>query len=66
MRREIEIDDRLPATFIVRIYRLPGDTQKGVVGMVETVGVEGKKGFTCIDELWAILNGEEDRESAKP
>lgn len=56
MIRNKEIDDKFPCTFIVRIYRFPSDTQEEMVGVVETVGVEGEKGFTGIDELWAILN----------
>jgi hypothetical protein len=56
MKRKKEIDDKLPCTFIVRIYRFPSDTQEEMVGVVETVGVEGEKGFNGIDELWAILN----------
>ena len=56
MIRKKEIDDKFPCTFIVRIYRFPSDTQEEMVGVVETVGIEGEKGFTGIDELWAILN----------
>jgi hypothetical protein len=29
---------------------------KNFVGIVEKVGVEEKKGFTNLDELWTILN----------
>jgi hypothetical protein len=65
MKRKKEIDDGLPATFIVRIYRFPSETQREIVGVVETVGVEEEKGFTGIDELWAILNGGVERKSAK-
>jgi hypothetical protein len=56
MKRNKDIHDKLPATFIVRIYRFPSDTQEEMVGVVETVGVEEEKGFNGIDELWAILN----------
>ena len=55
MIRNNGINDKLPATFIVRIYRFPSDTQKEMVGVVETVGVKGEKGFSGIDELWTIL-----------
>jgi hypothetical protein len=55
MKRNKEKNDQFPATFIVRIYRFPSDTQKEMVGIVETVGVEGEKGFSGIDELWTIL-----------
>jgi len=66
MKRTIEFYDRLPATFIVRIYRFPSDIQREIVGVVETVGVEGQKGFTGIVELCAILTGKVDRESSNP
>ena len=56
MKRKKEIADKFPCTFIVRVYRLPSDTQEEMVGVVETVGVEEEKGFNGIDELWAILN----------
>lgn len=57
MKRNKDIHDKLPLSFIVRIYRFPGDAQKDLVGVVEAVGVDGEKGFTGIDELWAILKG---------
>jgi len=50
-------NDKLPKSFIVRIYRFPSDAQKDLVGVVEEVGVDGEKGFNGIDELWAILKG---------
>jgi hypothetical protein len=50
-------NDKLPKSFIVRIYRFAKDRPEGTVGVVETVGVDGEKGFTGIDELWAILKG---------
>jgi hypothetical protein len=55
MIRNNGINDKLPATFIVRIYRFPSDTQKEMVGVVETVGVEGVRRFAGIGELWEIL-----------
>lgn len=42
------------------------------MGVVEEVGVEGKKAFTNIEELWNILNyklsgkGGDDRSSFEP
>jgi len=66
MKRNKETNDKLPATFIVRIYRFPGDTQRDIVGVVEAVGVEGQKGFTGIDELWAILNEGRERKVGNP
>lgn len=55
MKRNKEINDKFPATFIVRIYRFPSDIQNEMVGVVERVGVEGEKGFSGVDELWTIL-----------
>lgn len=43
-------------SYIVRIYREGRDNPRGLVGIVEEVGVEGKKAFTDLDELWNILN----------
>lgn|GEM_PF-1752957 len=43
-------------SYIVRIYRQEADKPSELVGAVEEVGVEGKKAFTNIDELWEILN----------
>jgi len=43
-------------TYIVRIYRFEKDNPKSLVGVVEEVGVKGKKAFTNYDELWDILN----------
>jgi len=42
--------------FIVRIYRFEKDQPRSLVGLVEKVGVTGRKGFTNLDELWEILN----------
>jgi hypothetical protein len=42
--------------FIVRIYRFEKDKPRSLVGLVEKVGVGGRKGFTNLDELWEILN----------
>lgn len=49
--------------YIVRIYRHEKDYPRNIVGVVETVGIEGKKAFTNIDELWDILN---PRKMTKP
>ena len=43
-------------SYIVRIYRREKDDPRSFVGMVEEVGVEEKKAFTNLDELWNILN----------
>lgn len=42
--------------YIVRIYRREKDGPQKFMGIVETVGEEGKKAFTHADELWEILN----------
>jgi hypothetical protein len=42
--------------YIVRIYRFKEDMPKHLVGVVEEVGVKGKKAFNTYDELWEILN----------
>jgi hypothetical protein len=46
----------LLATYIVRIYRLKKGKPRGLLGVVEQVGVKGRKAFTDCDELWEILN----------
>jgi hypothetical protein len=43
-------------SYIVRIYRQGPDKTRNIVGVVETVGVDGKDAFTNVDELWGILN----------
>jgi hypothetical protein len=43
------------ANYIVRIYRLDKKSPRHLVGVVEEVGVKGKKAFTNYDELWEIL-----------
>jgi hypothetical protein len=58
MKRKNTKYDRLPMSFIVRIYRFTGEGPEGMVGVVETVGNEGEMGFTGIEELWEILNKE--------
>ncbi len=41
--------------FIVRIYRFDKKNPRHLVGVVEEVGLKGKKAFTNYDELWEIL-----------
>ena len=43
------------ANYIVRIYRLDKKNPRHLVGVVEEVGVKGKKAFTNYDELWDII-----------
>jgi hypothetical protein len=42
--------------YIVRIYRYEKDNPRRLIGTVEEVGIDGKKAFTNLDELWGILN----------
>jgi len=41
--------------FVVRIYRYDKKNPRHLVGVVEEVGVKGKKAFSNYDELWDIL-----------
>lgn len=41
--------------YIVRIYRFKKDNPRNLVGVVEEIGVKGKKAFTNYDELWDII-----------
>ena len=43
------------ANYVVRIYRFDKDNPRHLVGVVEEVGIKGKKAFTNYDELWEIL-----------
>ena len=42
-------------SYVVRVYRQETDNPRKLVGVVEEVGVKGKKAFTDIDDLWEIL-----------
>jgi hypothetical protein len=42
--------------YIVRIYRREKDNPRFLVGLVEEVGLPGKKAFSNLDDLWEILN----------
>jgi len=42
-------------TYIIRIYRFENGDPFNLVGVVEEVGVEGRKKFTSYQELWSIL-----------
>jgi len=43
-------------SYVVRIYRFEEKHPLSLVGVVEEVGVKGKKAFTNLDELWKILS----------
>ena len=46
----------LIVTYIVRVYRFKKNRPRSVMGVVEEVGVKGRKAFSHYDELWDILN----------
>jgi len=47
----------MPSTdYIVRIYRYEKNKPHKLIGVVEEVGLEEKKAFSSLDELWKILN----------
>jgi hypothetical protein len=48
--------------YIVRIYRCEKNNPRNLVGVVEQVGVEERKAFTNLDELWKILSCRNFRE----
>ncbi|NWG04638.1 MAG: hypothetical protein HXY44_17435 [Syntrophaceae bacterium] len=41
--------------YVLRIYRFDKNNPRQLVGVVEEVGIKGKKAFTNYDELWDIL-----------
>jgi len=43
------------ASYIIHIHRLKKDNPLSLVGVVEEVGIKGKKAFTNYGELWVIL-----------
>jgi hypothetical protein len=53
------------ATYIVRIYRLKKGKPRGLLGVVEQVGVKGRKAFTDCDELWEILSASKSMRTHK-
>jgi hypothetical protein len=42
--------------YIVRVYRCEKNNPQNLVGVVEEAGVEERKAFTNLDELWNILS----------
>jgi len=55
MKRNKDKNQKLPMSFIVRIYRFTGEGTDGMAGVVEAVGDGEERGFTGIEELWEIL-----------
>jgi hypothetical protein len=43
-------------TYIVRVYRYTPNNPRAIIGVVETIGNQGRQAFTNLDELWEILN----------
>jgi hypothetical protein len=48
-------------SYILRIYRFDPKSPNCLVGLAEEVGVEDKKAFTNLHELWDILRSPERR-----
>lgn len=48
-------DNVFMKTYIVRVYRLEKGKPLRLAGVVEEVGIKGRKGFTNYVELWDIL-----------
>ena len=46
----------LIATYIVRLSRFKKNRPRSLMGVVEEVGIKGRKAFNHYDELWDILN----------
>lgn len=54
-------------TYVIRIYRRGTPISQKLLGIVEEIGVPGKKAFGSLDELWSILDskGEKTRRTKK-
>lgn len=52
-------------SFVIRIYRRPGRTGRGMVGVVEGDRTGGKQAFTTPEELWELLV-RSSRRAARP
>jgi hypothetical protein len=50
-------------TYILRIYRRGKSIPHKMIGIIEESGKEEKKAFTCLDELWRILNPTQGRKA---
>ncbi len=51
--------------FIIRIYRFNKKRPRSLVGIVEEVGVKGRRAFTTIEELWALLTRTKNKETTQ-
>ncbi len=54
----------MSSSYIIRIYRRKANNPSSLAGIVEEVGVDGRRGFTCLDELWGILNRRSNENSS--
>jgi len=55
--------------YIVRIYGFEKNRPGHLIGVVEEVGIKGKKAFTNLNELWDILSaskGIKNQRKSKP
>ena len=52
-------------TYIVRVYRYTPDNPRAIIGVVETIGNQGRESFTNLDELWEILNEKRGKAAKK-
>lgn len=52
-------------SFIVRIYRYERDQLHRLLGTIEHVGMDGRKAFTNLDELWEVLNARREARTGK-
>jgi len=55
----------LIATYIIRLYRFKKNRPRCLMGVVEEVGVKGRKAFNHYDELWDILNASKSVKKCK-
>jgi hypothetical protein len=51
--------------YIVRIYQRKEDDPYAYVGVVEEVGMKGKKAFTNVEELYEILKPKNKQKKAQ-
>ena len=52
-------------SYVVRVYRQEKDKPQKLVGVVEEVGVKGKRAFTNVDDLWEIFSAPKGRARGK-
>lgn len=52
-------------SYVVRVYRPPGGSDRQMVGVVETAGRAGERVFRTAAELWDIIGGNLAKRSAR-